>query len=222
MTGESRPIPPFVVIGLVVAGHAAAIVGDALAALAAVGARPVPSQEDQNLVTLLSPDAGPLILKCAFDERVEALVGIELWISGDLLASPSWIVWEPPETVERERIRKFVQVALLSTCDHLHPLYAGVGVEWNVAPPRDLNSDNVWLPCDWFWASELDARDPTLAHDLAALYGSPGHPFSHGTLVETGGLLNAESKSPAEPIAVGRAAARRLAHSLRQHALRAN
>jgi hypothetical protein len=84
-----------------------------------------------------------------------------------------------------------------------------VGVEWGVIPPRKLKIE-ARLPGDLFWSSKLDKIDPTLAPDLAGIYGSPGRAFSHGTLIEADVVLNAESRPPAKPIAAGRAAAKRL------------
>jgi hypothetical protein len=214
MSPENRPSPPFVVIGAVAAGNAIAVMQDAIATLSALGAQPVSSHEGQNPVTLLSPDAGPLILKGTSDESAEPHAGVELWVSGDLLGGPSWIELEPDEIVERERIRRFVKAAFLAMCDRLGPIYAAIGVEWSVPMPKKLGTKSALLAGDLFWSRELDEVDPALAPDLATIYGSPGHAFSHGTLIQAGGILDAESPSPAQPLAAGRAAAKRLAHSL--------
>jgi hypothetical protein len=213
MSEEYRPSPPFIVVGAVADGNATAIMSGTVLALNAVGAQLASSQEEHS-VTLVSPDAGPVILRCIFDERTESHVGAEIWVSGDLLGGPLWIELEPDEIAERERIREFVRGAFLSSCDRVRPIFAGVGVEWTVVPPRKLESEGVWLPGDLFWSSELDEVDPTLAPDLATIYGRPGRAFSHGALIETGGVLDADAKPPAQPLAAGRAAAKRLARVL--------
>jgi hypothetical protein len=65
-----------------------------------------------------------------------------------------------------------------------------------------------------FWSSELDEIDTNLAHDLVTIYGRPGRAFSHGTLIEVGGLLDAQAQSPTQPLAAGRVAATTLARSI--------
>lgn len=214
MSAENRPSPPFVVIGAVATGNAFAVMQDAIVALSALGAQTVSSQEGQNQVTLLSADAGPLILNGTSDERTKPYAGVELWVSGELLGGPSWIELNPDEIAECERIRDFVKAAFLAMCDRLHPIYAGVDVEWSVPLPEELVTKSVWLAGDLLWSRELDEVDPALSPDLLAIYGSPGHAFSHGTLIEAGGILDAESQPPSNPLAAGRAAAKRLAHSL--------
>jgi hypothetical protein len=214
MSHEQRPSPPFVAIGAVVSGNARATMQTAISVLRALRAQPVSPQGGPESVTLASPDAGPLILRLVFDEPAQSYVGVELWASGDLLGGPSWIELEADDAAESERIRQFVKAAFLATCDRLHPLYGGVGVEWSVPAPEKLSAQSVWLPCDFFWSRELDGLDPALAPDLAAIYGTPGHAFSHGSLIAVGGLLDPHSQSPDQPITAGRAAAKRLAQTL--------
>jgi hypothetical protein len=133
-------------------------------------------------MTLLSPDAGPVIVKVRLRTA--------------------------------RRIRAFVNAAFLAGCDRLHPLYAGVGVEWSISLPTELGSPGTWLPGDVFWSNELDKVDMSLARDLATIYGRPGRAFSHGTLIEVGRLLDVQAQSPTQPLATGRVAATRLARSI--------
>jgi hypothetical protein len=214
MSEEYRPSPPFIVIGVVTANTASATMQEILVALSTLGVRPAASEEEHQSVALISPDAGPLILARGFDEANGTSAGTELWVSGDLLGAPSWIELEPDEMAERERIREFVRESFLSICDSLRPLYAGVGPEWAVVPPRELAGESVWLPGDLFWSRELNEVDWSLADDLREIYGSVGRAFSHGTLIEAGRILNAHFPSPAQPIIAGQAAAKRLACSL--------
>jgi hypothetical protein len=214
MSEGCRPSAPFIVVGAVAEGNATAVMQSMVSALNNVGAQVVSSQEEHNSVTLVSPDAGPLILRCMSDEIAEPYVGVELWVSGDLLGGPSWIELEPDEIAQRERVRAFVQSAFLSTCDRLRPLYAGVGVEWTVVLPGKLESEGVCLPGDLFWSSQLEEIDGTLAPDLAAIYGSGSRTFSHGALIKAGSVLDTASQTPPQPRAAGRAAAKRLARSL--------
>lgn len=214
MSEGCGPSAPFIVVGAVVRGSLIAVMQSMVSALNDVGAQLVSSREEQSSVTLVSPDAGPMILRCASDEIAEPYVGVELWISGDLLGAPSWIELDPDEIAQRERVREFVQLAFLSFCDALRPLYAGVGVEWNVVVPGKLEWEGVRMPGDLFWSSELEEIDRTLAPDLEAVYGSPSRTFSHGALIKAGGVLDNASRTPTQPLAAGRAAAKRLARSV--------
>ena len=209
----ARPTAPYVVVGLVVMGWTPqALLRDIAVALGASATRSFQPDQPAESLTFETPDAGIVLVTCRVDEGDPRFVAVEMFVSGDLLGGPSWILLSPEEQAALERSRSFVKRALVILCGRLKPLYAGAGVEWKTAVPSALHEN--WLPSDVFWSGGLEAADPPLASDLGAIYGVPGHPFQGGTLIAAGGLVDIDAKPPPEPLAAGHAAARRLARAL--------
>lgn len=212
-TPLARPAAPYVVIGLVVTSlPPEGLLRDIAVALGGTAYRPPQPDQLPESMTFETPETGVVLVACRVEEGHPRFVVVEMFVSGDLLGSPSWITLSPEEQDALEQSRSFVKRALATLCGRLEPLYAGVGVEWITPVPSALHEH--WLPSDVFWSVGLEAADPRLATDLGAIYRVPGHPFQRGTLIAAGGLLDADAKPPPEPLAAGHAAARRLARAL--------
>jgi hypothetical protein len=170
--------------------------------------------EGANGTVLIAPDGGPLLLNVVFSDG-EGFVGLELVISGELLGMPSSIRLEPEEHGAAENTRRFIRQAFEAACSVIDPLYGGVDFEWRIPEPRALTS-GARLAGDLYWSYSLDTEDGELASDLEGIYGVLSAPFARGALIPAGGVLESTPSPPWEPLAAGRAAAKRLAQTLQR------
>jgi hypothetical protein len=192
---RERLSSPFVVIGLVVEAMQAA---DAAARLA---------QLSDSL-------AEPHRIVPVFDD--DGTAGVELLLGGELLGMPTWIELDHADQNVRDEQRVHLRTFFTIACEVLTPLYGGVDIEWELPGPQALPHGRARLPGDCYWSTALDTVDRQLATDLAHVFSRQGRPIAHGTLIEAGGLLDPTAPRLDTPLAASRAAARRLAETLRR------
>ncbi len=213
MSESPLPVAPCIVIGLVAATTSAEAALDATSELlVAMGARPLVPDGRAHTRAFLTRDTGVVLASSRADAADPRFVSIEIWVTGELLGAPDWIPPSDEVETESQRTRAFVARAFAVACERLDPLYAGLGVKWTPPLPSTLRA--ACLPFDLFHSARLDAADPRLAPDLGALFGAKHMAFAGGTLIAAGGLLDADAASPDQPIALGQAAAQRLARAL--------
>jgi len=211
---ESPPLPvaPCIVIGLVAATTSAAALDATSEVLVAMGARAFAPDGRAQTRAFLTRDTGVVLASSHADTADPRFVSIEIRVTGELLGTPDRMPLSDELETECQRTRAFVARAFAVACERLVPLYAGLGVKWT--PPLPSTLRTACLPFDLFHSASLDAADPCLAQDLAALLGVKQTAFAGGTLIAAGGLLDADAAAPNHPIAVGQAAAQRLARAL--------
>jgi len=210
---ESPPVPPCIVIGLVVATASAEAALDATSEfLLAMGARQLVPDGQAHTRAFLTRDTGVVLASSHADAADPRFVLIEIQITGEFPGASDRMPLSEELETESQRTRAFVARAFAVACERLAPLYAGLGVKWTLPLPSKLHT--ACLPFDLFHSARLDAADPPLAQDLGALLGAKQMTFAGGTLIAAGGLLDADEASLDQSIALGQAAAQRLARAL--------
>jgi len=207
------PVAPCTVIGLVAATTSAEAALDATSeVLVAMGARPLDPDGRAHSRAFLTRDTGVVVASSCADAADPRFVSIEIRVTGELPCAPGRMPLSDELETESQRTRAFVARAFAVACERLAPLYAGLGLKWT--PPLPSTLRTACLPLDLFHSACLDAADPRLAPDLGALLGAKRMAFAGGTLIAAGGLLDADAASPDQAIALGHAAAQRLARAL--------